>query len=95
MDGHLSSSVAEGRSFRQIIGGKALDAVSGLRIDVVSPSDGQVFASIPASGQDFVRIRLMTDIPDQPVLRRIEDMVQRQQEHYESVLCQGCGAAST
>ncbi len=51
MDGHLSSSVAEGRSFRQIIGGKALDAVSGLRIDVISPSDGQVFASIPASGQ--------------------------------------------
>ncbi|PLP59237.1 aldehyde dehydrogenase [Mesorhizobium loti] len=51
MDGHLSSTVAEGRSFRQIIGGKALDAVSGLRIDVASPSDGQVFASIPASGQ--------------------------------------------
>ncbi len=51
MDGHLSSSVAEGRSFRQIIGGKAVDAVSGLRIDVAAPSDGQVFASIPASGQ--------------------------------------------
>lgn len=51
MDGHLSSTVAEGRSFRQIIGGKAVDAVSGLRIDVACPSDGQVFASIPASGQ--------------------------------------------
>ena len=51
MDGHLSSTVAEGRSFRQIIGGKQVDAVSGLRIDVACPSDGQVFASIPASGQ--------------------------------------------
>lgn len=49
MDVHLSTTVAEGVAFRQLIGGKAVDAASGARIDVVSPSTGQVFASIPAS----------------------------------------------
>ncbi|MDR7033082.1 aldehyde dehydrogenase family protein [Mesorhizobium sp. BE184] len=49
MDVHLSTTVAEGVAFRQLIGGKAVDAGSGARIDVVSPSTGQVFASIPAS----------------------------------------------
>ena len=35
----------------QLIGGKSVDSLSGLRIDVVCPSDGKVFASIPASGE--------------------------------------------
>lgn len=38
------------RVFRQVIGGRRADAVSGRRLDVVCPSDGRVFASIPASG---------------------------------------------
>ncbi|MDN2565825.1 aldehyde dehydrogenase family protein [Aquibium sp. A9E412] len=46
----LSRTVAEGRAFMQVIDGQAVDALSGRRIDVVSPSDGAVFASIPASG---------------------------------------------
>lgn len=50
MDVHLSTTVAEGVAFRQLIGGKAVDAASGARIEIVSPSTGQVFASIPASG---------------------------------------------
>lgn len=50
MTAHLSVTVAEGRAFMQVIDGKSLDAVSGERIDVVCPSNGKVFASIPASG---------------------------------------------
>jgi aldehyde dehydrogenase (NAD+) len=34
----------------QLIDGKSVDSLSGQRIDVVCPSDGKVFASIPASG---------------------------------------------
>ena len=51
MGAHLSTTVAEGRAFMQIIGGKPVDSLSGERIDVVCPSDGKVFASIPASGE--------------------------------------------
>ncbi|WP_173934887.1 aldehyde dehydrogenase family protein [Chelativorans sp. Marseille-P2723] len=48
---HLSSSVAEGRAFMQVIDGKSLDSLSGNRVEVVCPSDGRVFASFPASGE--------------------------------------------
>ena len=41
---------AEGVAFMQLIDGKTVDALSGERIDVACPSDGKVFASIPASG---------------------------------------------
>ena len=51
MGAHLSTTVAEGRAFMQLVGGKSVDALSGERIDVVCPSDGKVFASIPASGK--------------------------------------------
>lgn len=50
MGTHLSRTVAEGRAFMQVIDGKPVDSLSGERIDVVSPSDGKVFSSIPASG---------------------------------------------
>ncbi|MBP0438552.1 aldehyde dehydrogenase family protein [Tianweitania sediminis] len=50
MGQHLSRTVAEGRAFMQVINGQPADAMSGGRIDVVSPSDGKVFASIPAAG---------------------------------------------
>lgn len=46
----LSRTIAEGKAFRNLIDGKAVDSLSGERIDVLSPSDGQVFASIAASG---------------------------------------------
>jgi hypothetical protein len=36
--------------------------------------------AIAASGQDLVRIGLMTDVPNQPVVRRIEDIMQRDGE---------------
>lgn len=49
MGQHLSRTVAEGRAFMQLIDGKPADALSGERIDVLSPSDGAVFASIPSS----------------------------------------------
>ncbi|MGE0502805.1 MAG: aldehyde dehydrogenase family protein [Rhizobiaceae bacterium] len=51
MGAHLSTTVAEGRAFMQLIDGKSVDALSGERIDVACPSDGKVFASIPASGK--------------------------------------------
>ncbi|MBS9719428.1 aldehyde dehydrogenase family protein [Tianweitania sp. BSSL-BM11] len=50
MGQHPSRTVAEGRAFMQVINGQPADAMSGARIDVVSPSDGKVFASIPAAG---------------------------------------------
>ncbi len=50
MDSHLSTGVAQDRAFTQVIGGRPADAVSGERIDVVCPSDGIAFASIPAGG---------------------------------------------
>jgi aldehyde dehydrogenase (NAD+) len=50
MGTHLSVTVAEGHAFMQFIDGKPADALSGKRIDVVCPSDGKAFASIPASG---------------------------------------------
>ncbi|MGI6850987.1 aldehyde dehydrogenase family protein [Mesorhizobium sp. 1B3] len=50
MGSHLSRTVAEGRAFMQIVDGKPVDSLSGERIDVVSPSDGKFFASIPSSG---------------------------------------------
>lgn len=51
MGSHLSVTVAQDRAFTQIIDGEAVGSLSGARIDVVSPSDGKVFASIPASGK--------------------------------------------
>ena len=50
MGAHLSTTVAEGRAFMQLIDGKPVDSLSGARIDVLCPSDGKAFASIPASG---------------------------------------------
>ena len=51
MGTHFSRSVAEGRAFMQFIDGRSVDSLSGERIDVRCPSDGQVFASIPASNE--------------------------------------------
>jgi aldehyde dehydrogenase (NAD+) len=50
MGTHLSRTVAEGLAFMQIVDGKLVGSLSGHTIDVISPSDGKVFASIPASG---------------------------------------------
>ncbi|MCX7304351.1 MAG: aldehyde dehydrogenase family protein [Hyphomicrobiales bacterium] len=50
MGAHLSTTIAQGRVFMQLIDGEAVDSLSGERIDVVCPSDGKAFASIPASG---------------------------------------------
>ena len=50
MGTHLSTTVAQGLAFMNLIDGKSVDSLSGARIDVVCPSDGKVFASIPASG---------------------------------------------
>ncbi len=50
MGSHLSTTVAEGLALMNLIDGKPVDALSGARIDVACPSDGKIFASIPASG---------------------------------------------
>lgn len=50
MGSPLLRTVAEGEAFMNFIDGKPADALSGARIDVACPSDGKVFASIPASG---------------------------------------------
>lgn len=49
MGTHFSRSVAEGSAFMQFIDGRSVDSLSGERIDVASPSDGKVFASIPSA----------------------------------------------
>lgn len=54
MGSHISQTVAEGRAFMNIVDGRPAESVSGKRIDVVSPSDGVVFASIPDSNADDV-----------------------------------------
>ena len=54
MGTHISRTVAEGLAFMNFIGGRPVGAVSGKRIDVASPSDGKVFASIPDSGAEDV-----------------------------------------
>jgi len=50
MGAPLSTTIAQGRAFMQLIDGTAVDSLSGARIDVICPSDGKAFASIPASG---------------------------------------------
>lgn len=50
MGSHHSQTVAEGVAFMNLIDGQSVDALSGERIDVLCPSDGKVFSSIPASG---------------------------------------------
>ena len=51
MDSPLLRTVAEGEAFMNVIDGKPADSLSGARIDVACPSNGTVFASIPASGE--------------------------------------------
>ncbi|WP_163270190.1 aldehyde dehydrogenase family protein [Chelativorans alearense] len=51
MGSHTTKTAAEGHAFMQVIDGGSADALSGRRIDVVCPSDGKTFASIPASGE--------------------------------------------
>ncbi len=48
MGENLSKTVAQGRAFMNIIGGKICEARSGKRMDVISPSNGLSFGSIPA-----------------------------------------------
>ncbi len=50
MGSHLSASVAQDRAFMQVVDGKPVDSLSGERLDVVCPSDGKVFASVPRAG---------------------------------------------
>ena len=51
MGTHPATTVAQGEAFMQVVDGQKVDALSGRRIDVVCPSYGQVFASIPAAGE--------------------------------------------
>ena len=54
MGTHPSKSAGEGPALMQIVDGKAVDSLSGERLDIACPSDGKVFASMPASGQTDV-----------------------------------------
>ena len=36
--------------------------------------------AVAPAGEDLVRVGLMADIPDQPVVRRVEDIVERNRE---------------
>ena len=51
MGAQLSTTIAEGRAVMQVVDGNSVDSLSGERINVACPSDGKVFASIPASGR--------------------------------------------
>ncbi len=54
MGAHISTTVAEGRAFMQIIDGRPVQALSGATIDIACPSDGKFFASIPAGAASDV-----------------------------------------
>ncbi len=54
MGSTLSRTVAQGHAFKNIVGGKLLEAQSGKRMNVVSPSDGIAFSSIPASDRSDI-----------------------------------------
>lgn len=49
-----NGSAAAPETYRALIDGKPEDALSGERIEVLCPSDGQVFASIPRCGAEDV-----------------------------------------
>ena len=51
MDMDQPKGATGSRAFRQVIGGRSVPALSGGEIEVVCPSDGKVFATIPASGE--------------------------------------------
>ena len=36
--------------------------------------------AVAAAGEDLVRIGLVTDVPDEPITRRIEDIMQRHRQ---------------
>ncbi len=50
MGQHLFTTVGQDRAFMQVVDGKPVDSLSGERLDVVCPSDGKVFASVPRAG---------------------------------------------
>lgn len=54
MDKALSSATGEGHAYRQVIGGRQVNAVSGERLAIACPSDGVTFASIPAAGPEDI-----------------------------------------
>lgn len=54
MDKPGFGTISQDRAWRQMIGGRQVDALSGLRIDVACPSDGKTFATIPAAGAEDV-----------------------------------------
>ena len=51
MGAHRHDTAGQDLAFMQVIDGRHQDAASGERIDVVCPSDGEVFASIPRGRQ--------------------------------------------
>ena len=57
MDAHLSTEIAEGRAFMQVVDGVSGGALSGERIDVVCPSDGKVFARSRARAADVDQVK--------------------------------------
>lgn len=54
MDDHLSAATAPVQACGQLIDGNSVDARSGRHIDVLCPSDGAVFASVPRSDAEDV-----------------------------------------
>jgi aldehyde dehydrogenase (NAD+) len=54
MNTQNAQTVAEGRAFMQIVDGQPVGSLSGARLDVICPSDGKAFASIPASGEEDI-----------------------------------------
>ncbi len=51
MDMDRPKATGDRRTLRQVIVGKSVSALSGREIDVACPSDGKVFATIPASDE--------------------------------------------
>ena len=43
--------------------------------------------AVAAAGEDLVRIGLVTDVPDEPITRRIEDIMQRHRQLDNTKTC--------
>jgi hypothetical protein len=74
-DGHAEAGGDRGRGMRGAE--RVVFALGALGEAGEAARLAQRADAVAPAGQDLVRIGLVADVPDQPVVRRVEDMVQR------------------
>ena len=51
---------------------------------LTSGGDAQGMNAVAASGEDFVRIGLMADVPDKPVAGRVKNVMKRNRQFHSA-----------